>query len=176
MGALGRVNAPDAWMKSERAEMPFCEPRIVGRNSWWEAFWRRCLKASYRGQWQRMCSRVSVGSPHGQAYWPSRENPRLNSPVWLWPVRHCSVLPKSSRLAFRVRKWWVGFSEGGRRLAIAYRPVREVFRHSWFHSFVADIFTRRRAFVRVTPIGDSSARSVASLASLSALSFPGMPE
>lgn len=105
MGALGRVNAPDAWMKSERAEMPFCEPRIVGRNSWWEAFWRRCLKASYRGQWQRMCSRVSVGSPHGQAYWPSRENPRLNSPVWLWPVRHCSVLPKSSRLAFRVRKW-----------------------------------------------------------------------
>jgi hypothetical protein len=41
---------------------------------------------------------------------------------------------------------------------------------------VADALARLRAFVRVTPIGESSARAVASLASLSALSFPGMPE
>jgi hypothetical protein len=32
MGALGRVKAPDAWIKSDSAEMPFLVPRIVGRD------------------------------------------------------------------------------------------------------------------------------------------------
>jgi len=78
MPAPGRENAPDAWMKSESAAIPSLEPRIVGREIAGEAFSSRCLKWSYRGQSRRMCSLVSVGSPQGHSYWPSREKRCLN--------------------------------------------------------------------------------------------------
>ena len=121
---------PGGSLKTESAAIPFLEPRIAGREIFGEAFSSWCLKWSYWGQSRRMCSLVSVGLPQEHSCWPLREKHCLNSPVCPWPVRHCSVLPKSSRLLPWAVKWCVvGNSQSMQRGAASERlslaPVDE---------------------------------------------------
>ena len=89
-------------------------------------------------------------------------------------MRHCIRRPKSPRSCWRWRKWGVGFSEGGKRLAIAYLPSLGRFLHSICHIFSIVDLERLRALERDTLYGVCRSLWVASLASVSALSLPLM--
>lgn len=69
-----------------------------------------------------------------------------------------------------------GEREGGNLLAIAKRPDRADFFHSWVQSLVVMAFARLSALVRVVLMGAFRASSVAFLARESALSLPWMFE
>ena len=97
-----------------------------------------------------------------------------NSPVYAWPICHCASCPKSSRSFCSCQKWGVGFRDGGRRLDAAYWPVFGWVFHSSFHSLSMAVFECLRALARVVVNGDWLSFCVASLASLSTLSFPFM--
>ena len=65
--------------------------------------------------------------------------------MYACPVRHCTSRPNSSRSFLRCRKCGVGFSDGGRRFAAAYRPTLGLFFHSSRQSFSIDDLDRLSA-------------------------------
>jgi hypothetical protein len=67
-------------------------------------------------------------------------------------------------------------SEGGNLLDIAKRPMRAFLRHSCFQRLVVTTLARRRAWERVTDIGEFLASWDACLASVSALTLPSIFE
>ena len=89
---------------------------------------------------------------------------------------HCIRRPKSSRLCWRWRKWGVGFSEGGKWLAIAYLPSLGRFLHLICQIFSIVDLERLRALERDTLYGVCRSLWVASLASVSTLSLPLMQQ
>ena len=84
--------------------------------------------------------------------------------------------PNVSRFCFRFWKCFVGLREGAIRLAIANLPTFGVFFHSWVQILVMAAFALRLALDRVVLKGIWQLREVASFASASALSFPGMSQ
>ena len=91
-------------------------------------------------------------------------------------MRHWTNLPNTSRLFLRAWKCLDGLREGGMRFAMANLPSLGVFLHSCCQSLRQDRLARRLAFERETLNGTCRSRVVASFASSSALSFPGMPQ
>ena len=70
----------------------------------------------------------------------------------------------------------MGLRDGFILLAIAYLPTLGEFFHSVCHSLMVDDLARRLALEYVTLNGVCLPSSVASLANLSALSLPSMPQ
>ena len=61
-------NAPDLYMKSASAFMPFLDPRMSGRTMFLETFFRMCWCCANLGHSRRMWFLVSrVSGLHGQA-------------------------------------------------------------------------------------------------------------
>ena len=178
-GAPVLEKAPDFRMNLARAEMPFLEPRIVGRNRCFDAFSRTSLNWVYLGQSCMTCALDSgVRLSHGQV-WGSGElgrKVRRNSPRYACPVLHCRTLPNTSRLFFSSTKCLVGFRDGFSRLAIANLPEMLCTFQSFSHSFVVVVLDLLLAFDLEAVKGIWHLREVASFASESALSFPGMSQ
>lgn len=173
------MKAADFLRKFESAVIPSREPRISGRAMGLDASSSMCRCCANLGHSRRMCSLVSsVVLSQGQAIGSGDRGrkDRRKSPVYAWPVRHCITRPKTSRLFLRFMKCGVGLREGLILLAIAYLPTLGEFFHSVCHSLREDNLARLLAFEYVTLNGVCLWSSVASLANLSALSLPRMPQ
>ena len=165
--------------KFESAEIPSFVPRISGRAMVLDTSFSmsRCWENLVHSL--RMCSlvsRVSLSQGHVTGSCDSGRNERRKSPVYEWPVRHWMTRPKTSRLFVRFLKCVVGLREGLSLLAIAYLPTLGEFFQSICHSLRDDDLARLFALEYVTLKGIWRSSSVASFASLSALSFPVMPQ
>ena len=102
--------------------MPSLVPRISDKTRFLDAFWRIWRCWVYLGHSRRIWFLVSrVSSLHGHAVGSGERGRKefLNSPVYVWPVRHCSTRPNTSRLFLSFSKCLVGFRDGFSRFAMA---------------------------------------------------------
>ena len=91
-------------------------------------------------------------------------------------MRHWMTRPKISRLDLRFLKCGVGLRDGLNLLAIAYLPTLGEFFQSICHILREDVLALLLALEYVALKGVWRSSSVASFASLSALSLPEMPQ
>ena len=159
--------------------MPSLVPRISDKTRFLDAFWRIWRCWVYLGHSRRIWFLVSrVSSLHGHAVGSGERGRKefLNSPVYVWPVRHCSTRPNTSRLFLSFSKCLVGFRDGFSRFAMANLPTFGECFHSICQSLRTDDLARLLAFEWVALNGIWQPSSVASLASWSALSLPSIPQ
>ena len=105
--------------------MPLGVPRSSGRASLRYSALSFVRRASYWSHVLMMCSHVcKVSSPHSQSMLFSGKNCFRNSPVYAWPVRHCTRRLKTSRWFWSSVKCFVGLRDGGILLAIANLPLQ----------------------------------------------------
>lgn len=155
------------------ASIPFSVPRIsvMTRPSETERSMSRLL--SYVGHDVIMCSRVWMGTPHGQEGFSGGTNEEKYSPKKACPVRHWIKRPYVLRRVSQ--KCLRGLRVGGRRSA----GEKKLFSFMVFHHCVVHSCRRvdrdwrlSNAYVGVVLLGGKD--SAASLARTSALSFPSM--
>ena len=143
---MGRVpvleKAPDFWMNSASADMPFLEPSMEGRNRYLEAFLRIPRWRSYLGQSRSMWfldSRVLLSQ--GQEVGSGKRGMKAwqNSPVYVCPVLHWRTHPKTSCLSLRSWKCFEGLRDGWMQFVMANLPSFGEFFHLFCQSFVVAV-------------------------------------
>ena len=162
-----------------RAAIPFLVPSRVERSRCLEPLVRISRCWLYLGHSLRMWLLDSLAElSHGQVVGSVERGRKVwrNSPVYECPVRHWINRPNSSRLLLRLRKWLVGVSDGLSLLAMAKRPSLGELDHSFCQIFPMVLLALLLALDRVVLNGIWHSSFVASLASASALSLPGMSQ
>ena len=157
--------------------IPFLVPSRVGRSRYLAPLVRISRYWSNLGHSLRMWFLDSLAVlSHGQVVESVERGRKVwrNSPVYECPVRHWVNRPNSSWLLLRLMKWLVGESDGLSLLAMVKRPSLGELDHSFCQILVMVLLALLLVLDRVVLNRIWHSSFVASLASASALSLPGM--